>query len=123
MPAVSGQKYVFFKGVKPTAGELKAAKEYAWRFRLRIPFKKRITVTLTKNGKTRVLAFKQDTDAVIANLCQEVGSTRNHFYAYYGMVDGETFMKIKKRTTARAPSQGSSFPNWEYCFTGRISEA
>ena len=124
MPPFKGQKYVFYKGATPTPGELKAAKEYAWRFRARVPFKRDLYVLLETFGQAdRRLHFKENTAAVIANLCQEVGSEKNHFYAYYGLVAGETRMNIEKKASkVIAGGSGESYPNWEYCFAGRISE-
>lgn len=126
MPPTTAQKYVFYKGNSPTPGELKAAQVYAWRIRVRIPFKKEVRVVLANPAGERVLTFAESTDAVIANLCQEVGSKRNHFYAYYGLVEGATPRNIKKVKNAAAKKPGGGvgeyYPNWEYCFTSRISE-
>jgi hypothetical protein len=119
----AGLKYVFYKGAKPTASELKAAKPYGYRYRVRIPFKKEIAIVMKRGSASKTVRFKLETEVVIANLCQEVGSTRNHFYAYYGLVDGGTFVKIQKKGKPKGGTVGETWPNLEYCMGGRISEA
>lgn len=123
MPPFKGQEYVFYKGTTPTTQEKRAAKEYAWRFRVKVPFNRRLDVVLKTQGQAeRRLHLMESTAAVIANLCQEVGSAKNHFYAYYGLVDGGTAVNIQKRAKTIKGAAGESYPNWEYCFSGRISE-
>jgi hypothetical protein len=125
-PLAAGIKYVFHSGDKPNKTDLKSARAYAWRIRVRIPFKAELSVVITpKSGKAKVLKFERPTQAVIANLCQEVGSQRNHFYAYYGLVKDETPKNITKLSLKKAKkgsSKGEYYPNWEYCFTSRITE-
>lgn len=123
LPPIKGLKYAFCKGNVPTAQEAKAAREMAWRFRLRIPFEADVKVIMTpqSSGAARELIFTRNTNAVIANVCQEIGSSKDHFVAYYGLLTGETPMNIRKVGKVK-PAAGESWPNWEYCIPGSLVE-
>lgn len=123
LPPIKGLKYAFCKGNVPTAAEAKAAREMAWRFRLCIPFEAEAKVIMTRqsDGVVRELAFTRNTNAVIANICQEVGSSKDHFAAYYGLLTGETPMNIRRVGKVK-PATGESWPNWEYCIPSSLFE-
>ena len=101
-----------------------AARSYAPRFQLRLDFKDeaRIKIKDRESQDTIVeLKFKKNAAVLIGNLCHEVASAKNHFYAHYTLLEGGRELNVASASSdnTTAPSAiehpGAFDPFWMFC--------
>lgn len=93
-----------------------APRRYALRFKVTIPFKTKLKIQVSKGRKTTTLAaFKETTEILISNLCQEGGANKNHFFAYYALLAGKPKVPEFSVKEPKVGAKAEGWPRIEEC--------